>query len=43
MDALRRSASDRFLSASKPGVYKYTEPAVKHTSTVKITEGRKMR
>jgi hypothetical protein len=43
MDALRRSASDRFLSASKPGVYKYTEPAVKHTSTVKITEGRKIR
>jgi hypothetical protein len=43
MDALRRAASDRFLSASKPGVYKYTEPAVKHTPTVKITEGRKMR
>lgn len=43
MDNLRHSASDRFLSASKPGVYKYTEPQVKHTSTVKITEGRKMR
>ena len=43
MDSLRHSASDRFLSASKPGVYKYTEPAVKHASTVKITEGRKMR
>lgn len=43
MDALRHSASDRFLSASKSGVYKYTEPAVKHASTVKITEGRKMR
>ena len=43
MESLRHSASDRFLSASKPGVYKYTEPAVKHTSTVKITEGRKMR
>lgn len=43
MENLRHSASDRFLSASKPGVYKYSEPAVKHTSTVKITEGRKMR
>ncbi len=43
MDALRHSASDRFLSASKSGVYKYTEPAVKHASTVKITEGRKIR
>ena len=43
MEALRHSASDRFLSASHPGVYKYTEPAVKHASTVKITEGRKFR
>jgi hypothetical protein len=43
MDNLRRSASDRFLSASKTGVYQYTEPTVKHTSTVKITAGRKMR
>jgi hypothetical protein len=43
MDALRRNSAERFLSASKPGVYKYTEPTVKHASTVKIVEGRKMR
>ena len=43
MDKLRHDAADRFLSASKPGVYKYTEPSVKHTPTVKITEGRKFR
>jgi hypothetical protein len=43
MDTLRSSANDRFLSASKPGVYQYTPPQVKHTSTVKIVEGRKMR
>jgi hypothetical protein len=43
MESLRQAASDRFLSASQPGVYKYTEPAVKHTPTVKITEGRRMR
>lgn len=42
MDNLRHAASDRFLSASKPGVYQYTEPKT-HTPTVKITEGRKMR
>jgi hypothetical protein len=43
MDSLRRGASGRFLSASTPGVYQYTEPTVKHTPSVKITEGRRMR
>jgi hypothetical protein len=43
MDTLRSTASGRFLSASKPGVYEYTPPQTKHLSTVKIVEGRKMR
>lgn len=43
MEALRSAAGDRFLSASKPGVYRYTPPAIKHAPTVKIVEGRKMR
>jgi hypothetical protein len=43
MESLRHAASDRFLSASKPGVYKYTEPAVKHVPTARIVEGRKVR
>ena len=43
MEALRQSASGRFLSASKPGVYTYTAPAEKHAPSIKITEGRKMR
>ena len=43
METLRSSAGDRFLSASKPGVYCYTAPSTKHTPTAKITEGRKMR
>lgn len=43
MEALRQSASGRFLSASLPGVYQYTEPPKVHTPSVKIVEGRKMR
>jgi hypothetical protein len=43
MEVLRAGATDRFLSASNQGVYKYTPPATKHAPTVKITEGRKMR
>jgi hypothetical protein len=44
MDTLRRSAHDRFLSASKAGVYQYSEPSVKvvvHTPVVNA--GRKIR
>jgi len=44
MDALRQSAHDRFLSASKPGVYQYTAPSAKvvvHTPV--INAGRKIR
>lgn len=41
MEALRQSAHGRFLSASKPGVYEYTKPAVVvHTPTI---NGRKIR
>jgi hypothetical protein len=44
METLRQSAHGRYLSASHPGVYEYTKPAEwKHTPTVKISEGRKMR
>ena len=43
MDALRQSASGRFLSASKQGVYQYTSLPEKHSPVVKMTEGRKMR
>jgi hypothetical protein len=43
MEELRQSAHGRFLSASKPGVYQYSKPKEVHTSTVKVTEGRKMR
>lgn len=43
MDALRQSASTRFLSASKPGVYQYTAPVKKHTPTTTVTDGRKFR
>ena len=42
MDALRMSASDRYLSASKPGLYKYTRPTKVHTPTVTVP-GRVMR
>lgn len=44
MDALRHSAHDRFLSASKEGVYQYTPPPAKtivHAPTV--VNGRKIR
>ena len=43
MDGLRQSANGRYLSASKPGVYKYTPAAV--APTVKYTDptARKMR
>lgn len=42
MDALRRSASGRFLSASKAGVYEYTEPP-KRIITPTVLTGRKIR
>ena len=42
MIALRESASERYLSASKPGLYKYSRPVKVHTPTVTIP-GRKMR
>jgi hypothetical protein len=42
MDNLRRGADNRFLSASKPGVYHYTEPKTQ-PATATITSGRKMR
>jgi hypothetical protein len=44
MDALRNNATGRFLSASKPGVYKYTAPVTKHEPVVVgETDGRKFR
>lgn len=43
MDELRQSAHERFLSASKPGVYEYSAPPKIHVPTVKVSEGRKMR
>jgi hypothetical protein len=46
MQALRQSAAGRFLSASKPGVYEYTElseAATHHKPTVTVEPGRKMR
>jgi hypothetical protein len=46
IDNIRSMASDKYLSASKEGVYKYT-PAegskAAFSSTVKVVEGRKMR
>lgn len=42
MMALRESASDRYLSASKPGLYKFARPVKVHTPTVTVP-GRKMR
>lgn len=43
IENIRAAAADRYLSASKEGIYQYTAPAVKHESTVKVTEGRKFR
>ena len=43
MDALRQSANDRYLSASKPGVYKYTPAALKPTVKIVDPSARKMR
>jgi hypothetical protein len=43
MESLRVSASGRFLSASKEGVYTYTPNPVKHEVSVKTTDGRKFR
>jgi len=43
IDELRQSAHERYLSASKSGLYKYSAPSVVHTSTVTTTGGRKMR
>jgi hypothetical protein len=45
IDNIRSMASNKYLSASKPGVYKYTpaEGSKVHTPTVKVVEGRKMR
>ena len=42
IDELRQSANERYLSASKPGLYKYTVPSTVHTPTVTVS-GRKMR
>lgn len=43
MDSLRTYASGRFLSASKTGVYQYTERKTVYEPTTKIVEGRKFR
>jgi hypothetical protein len=43
MDALRQSAHERYLSASKPGVYQYTKPASKPTVKVVDPTARRMR
>jgi len=43
MDALRQSASDRYLSASKPGVYKYTPAAIRPVTKIVDPSARKMR
>jgi hypothetical protein len=43
IEEIRMAASGRFLSASKPGVYKYTPSPIKHEPTSKIVEGRKFR
>lgn len=44
MEALRRAAHGRFLSASKPGIYEYTEPRQQpQISTTLATAGRKFR
>lgn len=43
IDELRRSANERYLSASKAGLYKYIAPETIHTPTVTTTGGRKMR
>jgi hypothetical protein len=44
MDALRNSAHDRFLSASKPGVYQYSAPSSKvEVHKPVITAARKIR
>jgi len=42
MIALRESASERYLSASKPGLYKFARPVKVHTPTITVP-GRKMR
>ena len=44
MDALRRSAHDRFLSASHDGLYQYSEPPTKTTvhTPVVTSHGRKI-
>ena len=42
MATLRKSASNRFLSASKPGLYQYTMPETIHEPVVEV-KGRKMR
>src|ERR1039458_4429665 len=42
IDELRQSANERYLSSSKPGLYKYTAPTITHTPTVNTT-GRKLR
>ena len=43
MDKLRTYAGGRFLSASKPGVYKYEKRATRHQPTSSIVEERKFR
>ena len=46
MDEIRTAASNRYLSASKSGLYQYTKPAeYKHQPRVSVTggDGRKMR
>jgi len=41
IEELRQSASGRYLSASKPGIYQYTPPkeVVTHTPSTVVSEG----
>jgi hypothetical protein len=43
IEAIRLAASGRFLSASTPGVYRYSPSPIKHEPTTKVAEGRKFR
>lgn len=43
MERLRMSASKRFLSASKPGLYEYTPPEPKVADVKPVASGRKYR
>ena len=43
IESIRMAAAGRYLSASYEGIFQYSPAAVKHESTVKVTEGRKFR